>query len=258
MPKVIINGTLSPVSKPTEVDFDPTRGLIMHVAYESAGANLGGLANTFLNHGIAFRWVNSGVKSTLDATVSGGTAGFPDIPQTSWQLLANEGQFSVLEGQYALQQETKFPGIANDIKAGAAALDSGDKVTYLSILQDLPEDQQSAYTTLVSLLSRGTTHFARGQYALKRSVSVSNFYTGGVATESQAELILGFGEVFNFGLPGAIESMIASINQPNAQEDHVYGWRQLPSTAVTGAQNRVEISTEWWLDLWSTVLYGLA
>lgn len=266
MPRVIINGSLAPVNKPTEVDFDPNRGLVMHLAYESAGANLGGLANTFINSGVAFRWVNSGVKSRLDATVSGGTSGLPDRAQVNWQLLANETQKSIFESDVGLQASELFPpdpahgstGLISDIKGAAAALQNNDFSAYNDIIEDLPDDQMAYLNALVPLLLAGTTHFSFGQYVLKRSITVSNFYTGAVTDESLSELIIPFASIFNLGITPAIANSIASIPTPAPHANYLWGWRQLPSTAVTTAQNRVEVSTELWLDNWSLILYGIA
>lgn len=258
MPRVIINGSLAPVNKPTEVDFDPNRGLVMHLAYESAGANLGGLANTFINSGVAFRWVNSGVKSRLDATVSGGTSGLPDLAQVNWQLLANEAQVSIFESGVALFTEAAFPGTISAIRSSFQAMQSGDPDGADAIRDTVDAGALGDYDALLGLLLRGTTHYASGQYALKRSYTVSNFYSGAVPGQGLDEFILSTAEILSLGPPSTIGGIIASISAPASPDNYLWGWRQLPSTAVTTAQNRVEISTEWWADRWSTLLYGIA
>lgn len=262
MPKVRINGTLAPVSKPNEVDFDPVRGLIVHSPYESAGRGLGGLANTFLNAGIAFRWVDSPVKSTLDATYSGGSGGLPDNPQQSWQLLANEGQLDILEGSLALSVEASFPGTIQAIKAAASALESGDLDTVNSITGTVNAGALNTFGTLLGLIARGTTHFAKGQYALKRTVSISYFFVGNVSfpflNEVFSETLIPPVAMFNLGIPSQLSTIIAGIPAPAFQSGYFWSWRQLPSCAVIGAYNRTEVSTEWWLDNWSTSLYGIA
>lgn len=249
MPKPRINGSLAPIKKPTEVDFDPTRGLVVRSDYESAGDNLGGLANTFLNAGIAFRWKSSGVRSSIEATYSGGTNGLPDEPAQTWQLLANEGQKSIFEGFVAsLLDEVTIAGV----KSAVSDAQGGDFAAYNGL--------SGAALTLASLAIRGTTHFATGQYALKRTVSVSNFYPGTVLLGSEAfsETLIPMAAILNLGIPATITTLLLGIPAPPFQPGYFWSWRQLPSSAVISAYNKTEISTEWWLDQWSTTLYALA
>lgn len=258
MPKVIINGTIGAVLKSTELDFDPTRGLVTHLEYESAGPNLAGWFTNFINQGIACRWVNHGVKSSLQVTISGGYNGTPDLAQTNWQLLANEIQVSIFESGIALFAEASFPGTLAAVRSAFAAAESGDSATADDIRDTVDSGALAAFDKLIGFLLRGTTHYAAGQYALKRTISVSNFYTGTLPGEGFDETIIDTASILTLGMPSPIASKISSIVIPASPAGYFWGWRQLPSTVVTGAYNRSEVSTEWWLDRWSTDLYAVA
>jgi hypothetical protein len=63
------------------------------------------------------------------------------------------------------------------------------------------------------------------------------------------------GEILGFDTPAPIHTKLASIPIPAAHEGYEWSWRQLPSQMITTAHNRVEVSTEWWWEQWSTDLY---
>jgi hypothetical protein len=55
-----------------------------------------------------------------------------------------------------------------------------------------------------------------------------------------------------------LQNKINSIAAPPVVDDLLWGWRKLPSTETTAANNRVDISTEYWLAAWSKLLYAAA
>lgn len=247
-----ITGTLAPIIKPYEIDFDPVRGLTVNEEYWSAGDNLGGVANTYISKNVAFRWSRSKTRSSIVGTYSGGQNGLPDNSQASWQLLANEIQKSLYEHPMALAVEQAFPGTLDKVRRDFDLLSQGEAVG-----SPAPDPGAVAtYNTLIALLRRGTTHFALGQYVLRRTLSVSNFYTGTVPGEDLVETILSPATVLALdGLSPVISAKIASIPVPAAHTGYAWGWRQLPSTIINTANNRSDVNTEWWFEEWSTDVY---
>lgn len=252
MGKPIINGTLSPIRQPYEIDFDPVRGLVVNESFEGAGDGLGGLANTYLNRNVAFRWKRGATRSSIVATYSGGQNGLPDNSQANWQLLANEIQKSIYEHPIALAVEDAFPGTLDIVRRDFDLLSQGEPV-------GSPAPNAGAvdnYNTLISLLRRGTTHFALGQYVLKRTYSVSNYYVGDLPGEGYVECLITTAELLSgLPIPPVISRSISSIPTPYSHAGYLWSWRQLPTTIVTNAQNRADVSTEWWFEEWSTDLY---
>jgi hypothetical protein len=262
MGRVIINGTLGQIAEPMEVDFDPVRGLIIHQRIKSAGDNLGGWANLFINEGIAFRWRRSPALSTIDYTFSGGALGFPDNAQTNWQLLGNEVQYTVYESNLAKALEPLAPPVDTEgeqfiggVASVKQAVETGTKFSdYEEFLSD---DAAILWKQLYGLASMGQTHFAAGQYVLKRSYSISNFFTGDLPNEENVEKIITPSAILTYGMPAPIAHKIESIPAFD-HEGYLWGWRQLPSTMTTQAQNRIDVSTEWWLADWNLLLYDPA
>ena len=59
-------------------------------------------------------------------------------------------------------------------------------------------------------------------------------------------------------MPARLVYKIQNLPSPVTVSGYLWGWRKLPSTETSAAGNRVEITTEYILDQWSTVLYQAA
>jgi hypothetical protein len=257
--KVFIKGRADWTQLPSEVDFDPVRGLVMTQKFVGGGLrSLEGLFQGFYTAGIACRW-KPGVKSELSAHLSGGQGSVPDDLQTNWQLMGNEIQKSIFFSPMAIEVEVEFPGTLDKVRRDFDRLSQGQKA-------GTPAPAAGAmdtYNELLGLLRLGQSTFATAQYVLRRTVTVSKTFRNGASQLLPLE-----GEVGNviphvtiltdFGLPYALAQLAAGIPIAGAHAGFNVGWRQLPSTATTGAQNRVEVSTEWWLDEWRATLYPAA
>lgn len=254
MPQVIINGTLEPVKQPSEYVFDPTRGVQRVDRWESAGDNLRGVAAAYLGLRVAYTFQPSAGKSVLVATASGPEAGQPEITTDTWQIMANEIQKDLREHPKSLG--ISLP-VLQQINSGIKA--DRDPAT---ITPALTGDAN----TLYALLFRGTTHYALGQYVLRHTTNVSNSYGVNVAdfnidclyTTSQliAEASNGFS--WAFPIPGRLVFKLQNIAPPTSRAGYLWSWRKLPSSETTAAGNRVEITTEYWLEQWSTYAYPTA
>lgn len=177
-----------------------------------------------------------------------------DLAQPHWEILGNEIQKSIFESGIALSAEASFPGLLQDVREGWAGIQSGDGDD--DIIAGLSGDELTYYNTLIGFLKRGQTHFAAGQYVAKLTTSISNFFNGDVFLGS-AENIWSTESLLSIGQPSVISQVISSVgNGPTAHAGYAWGWRQLPPRVATGAQNRYEVSVEWWFEEWSTDLYG--
>jgi hypothetical protein len=262
LPKVIINGSLQPARQPIKVSYDPEHGLHIAVPWESAGNNLGGLALAYQQQRVAYEWEGTDRKSQLIASASGGQLGIPDLSTDSWEILGNEIQKSLTEHPDVLAMEDAYPGtigyIKRDLDLYEQGLPNGD-----------PAPDPGAFPMASSLyfaLKRGATHFALGQYVLRHTTNVSNQYSQNVAdfnieriyTTSQliAEVTNGN---WTFPMPGRLVYKLQNLAAPTAAGGYLWGWRKLPSTETTTAGNRVQITTEYWLEQWNVdFIYKLA
>ena len=252
-----ITGTIKPILQPGQVDFDPVRGTTVTEEWHSAGDNLAGIARQYIKDKVAFTWKRSPIKSTIKATYSGGTNGLPDAPQENWQLLANEIQKSIFESPLALDGEIAFPGVLRLVKQAFQLLENGDLEAETDLEADLPDAEYDTYfNPLLTLMLRGSTHFAVGQPVLRHTFSVSNSYDGFLPDIGVSEVIMNLGQI---GVGNElINNLAGQIAPGTTHTGYAWGWRRLPSNAVTAANNRVEISREWWWGEWSTNLYPLA
>jgi hypothetical protein len=259
LPKVIVNGTMSPIAQPIELDYDPVRGLVYIQESISAGKNCGGLAGFYIANKVQFRMKVGGCKSSITATFSGGQGITPDNPQAHWEVMGNEIQKSIYESALAMTGVELFPSLLKDVRDGWQAIQSGDSVTEQDLRSSLDTGELFYYDILIGFLMRGQTHFATGQYVAKLTTSVSNFYGGDFFIGSSERIwstssLLTLGDPFT---PSFVASqIISSVIPGDSHTGYAWGWRQLPPRAATGAQNRYEVSVEWWFEEWSTELYG--
>jgi len=264
--KVRATGTLGLIAQPTEFDFDPVRGVVMHYRYKAVGIdNTAAWLGFLMNERLACRARLGGAVSELEITYSGGRNGFNDVGQTNWEVLGNEIQKSISESGIALSGEAAFPGTLVLLRGIVSSIDSGEldfssAADIRGAAEDqlgisIPDGQWTYLGTLIGFILRGQTHFAQGQYVAKLTTSVSNFFNGSSFIGTSEALwstgaLLGIG-----GMPNAISAIINNVTPGTSHTGYTWSWRQLPPRAVTGAYNRVEISVEWWFEEWSTDLY---
>ncbi len=261
MPRIIAVGKRGPIRRPVEISYDPTRGQIITARWESLGQDLAGVANTYANNRIAFNWTNSPHKSVLVAQASAAQLGYPERIVDTWQILANEIQKDLKEFPPVLAMEAAYPGTLGYITRDVDLYNQGKPPGTPAI----PAGANPTAGKLFNLLIRGTTHFPVSQYVLKHSTNVSNAYAQNVADVNVGKVYTTAAllkEVQDknswvFPLPGRMAFKITNIPAPAAVTDYQWGFRKLASTETTTADNRIEISTEYWLEQWSTFLYAV-
>ncbi len=251
-----INGNKGqPAPKQTEIDFDPVRGMVVTEHFEGSGDNLTALNQYCVRNRIAFRHSYNSVKSSLVRTFSGAQAGFYDAPQINWELVGNEIQKSIFEHPVTLNALVTYPNLVKHVRTGYAMLEQGDfDFEFDFRAEQLDVGEEETYQTLIDLMQRGQTHYSTGQYVLRRSYTVSNFYNGEIPSGGY-QGVVDTGSIINSTMPPVMVTMLQSIPVPANHDHYRWGWRALPSRMVTTAQNRVEISTEWWFEEWSNILY---
>jgi len=260
--KIIINGSLGPVGRPASVDSDPVRGLVVNESFHGAGLqSLAGKAAAYMAHGVAFSWHLSPVVSTIQATYSGGQLGMPDDAAINWQLLGNDVQESIFKNPFVLQNCNDFPTLSDDVRQWRSLWDQGDTDganAFINTAIAAVPGEEGALRAIIQMIKNGETHFGVAGYVLKRTHSISNFFSGTIPGDAAAEKLLTTATILGFGLPGPLIAKIGSIAAPPFSAPYDWTWRQLPSQLVTSARNRVEVSTEWQLGLWNTNLYAYA
>jgi hypothetical protein len=259
MPNPKINGTLLPVAKAPDIAWDPARGQIISQRWESAGDGLAGIASGYAAARIQYNWTKSPHRSVLVANASSSQLGFPEVSCDTWQILANETQKDVREFPGFQAMEASYPGTIGYVVRDVDLYNAGSAPG--TPAPDGGAAPQSGY--LFELLMRGATHFALGQYVLRHTTNVSNLYGANIAdvnveqcyTTAQLLAEVQNSSLWFFPMPGRLAYKLQNIPTPTAQTHYQWGWRKLPSPETTTANNRVEITTEYWLEQWHIYLY---
>jgi len=255
-----INGTLQPVRTSLRSNYDPTKGITVTQEFESAGDGLGGLANEFFRNRIQYEHHINPRKSKLLATASGAEAGFPELTLDRWELLANENQKDIKEHPAVIAIANGDPSLADVLQAVS---DYNENIGGTDPHWFTDDDTASL---LFRLLIHGVTSYALGQYVLRHTTNVSNAYDANVAdlgVESVYSTSALISEISDSGFwlfpcPGRLIAKIERIEVQDRNADLNWGWRKLPSTETTAANNRIDITTEYWLAGWSKLVYALA
>lgn len=239
MPQIIIKGTRGPVLQSIRRRWDPSRGVVVTEEYASAGDNLGGLR---VAAEADFRDTEISphpVRSRLLISSSGAAAGYGNDVTDTWQLIANQISRDVKEHPSVIQMEIDNPGsLAATIKAVQDAKDNGEEIAI-----DPPFDELDTANQLAVLMLHGIASYVVDQHALRHTLNVPFRYGGGIGVSS--------------ALPAAMVSVLGeiAINGPNDGTLFKWGWRRTGYQYTVGANNRVELNTEWALASWALLLY---
>ncbi len=250
---VRINGTLRPIRTSLDISYDPNRGRVVTEEYSSAGSNLYGMANDCERNRIAYTLKANPVRSVMTITSTGALGGVTPVAVDTWQLVSNELQNDI-------KQHEKF-----------RALSTIEKAAVFNALQDIQAGDATvtieAFTSafgaipgaFLRLLVNGTTHYAVNQYVLRHTTNVSNVYegldtdddSGKIYTTAQLKIEI-TSPLWTFPCPSRLTRKIDGITTgltPHA--DFLWGWLKKGCTETTSANNRVDISNEYWLAEWS-------
>ncbi len=272
MPNPVITGTPLPVRKPDVVRFDPTRGVVRDLSWEAAiPTTLNPVASLLLASRMSYN-LSGELPARIVASASGSDLGQPEITTDNWQILANELQRHIFQGQVALQLEQNVPGALSQVESNYTLVSTPGttpRMTPSTITWDDPSvsgNDLSASIGLLSLLMRGATHTPESQYVVKHTVNISQNFTTNIAdahvgqiyTTAQLLTEITDGSLWTYPLPPRLVTKINAIETPAARTNYTIGWRKLAATETTSAENRIEISTEYWFGQWFTAtVYGL-
>lgn len=248
-----INGALYPITAGTTMSYDPSRGSVRVTKYKSAGDNLGGMASDCIANRIPFEYSFSGTSSEITITESDGVA------SDNWQLLANEIQRDIKDHPrvFSIPRERK-----RKIYGQSEIANNGQDVDAIIVASFVGNE-----LLLYNQLLRGVTHYAVGQYVIKHTANIPNidgFGVGSIADigiekiYTTAQLTSEITDPVAWTNPcrGRILNKIRNIEiQEETSDDVMWGWRKLPAQETIAANNRVDVSYEYWLQAWSRLLY---
>lgn len=257
-----IRGSLLPFLQAETWDFDPARGYAHRLDYKGASqAQMLALQQDYVRAGIACRLAyHQGDTSSL--SVEDSTQQFT---LDSWQMMANEESrdglghpsltSALANGGYDVEvilQKTR-EHLANNESPQTLFAAGGDFFGAPAILQ-----------RFYRLQFRGATEYRRVQYVLRHTTNAPNRWSRNISdigkdciyTEAQLLTEVQSASLWIYPLPYRLAYKIAAIPAPTAQANYLWGWLKDGSTETTAANNRIEITTEYVLEQWSTDYYA--
>lgn len=252
-----INGSLLNQLQSEAWDFDPQRGYRHTLSYRGATPLLMlALQQDFARAGIANRLVyEQGSVCVLEADDS--TMQYTiDV----WQLLGNSEAISVFNHPIVRERMTE-----DEIALLRQSLENQElpSKVFAPAPCKLCKFKGTEIERFYSLHQRGSTDYKRGQYVLRHTTNASSRWTTNLADVgvdqiySPAKLLTEVqdGGAWIYPLPTRLSYKIAHIPAATPQPNYLWGWLKSSSTETTAANNRIEISTEYTLEQWSTDLY---
>jgi hypothetical protein len=261
MPRPIINGSLNPVRQSIKSSFSKSNGLTTVIEWAAPGDNLTGYANVLRQNGIQHDHTFAGGRSILIETASGGLAGVNDVATDRWELMANENMLDVKEHHnwVNLSDQTKAL-ILRDVNRH---LDKGKAPTREWLETEPTAEDRATATSFYEILVRGSSHFPVYNWVLRHTTSVSAEYTQNVADNgvntifTTAQLIseIGNSSYWIYPAPPRFRSKVGGLTF-GAVSGLTNGWLKKPSQESTGANNRIDISTEYVFAQWASIIYS--
>lgn len=253
-----INGTLAPVERSFDSDFDPTRGYIFRYEYHGASfPAMEALSNSFialgmncklrLEGGITMLYVEDPTEQiTIDTW---------EMPGTELSHFVGELPSIITSGMTEAQYQIWATGIQNRTLGSELFTGDGKLVSFAGgVVQFV---YNAAY--------RGATDFEHCQYALRHTTNVPSRWNASLADTNvdrlytTAELLtetqsLG---LWAYPLPAWLAYRINNIPMfYAAPTGYQWGWRKKSSTVSNAAHNRVNLTQEWIYDCWSIYYYA--
>jgi hypothetical protein len=262
MPDPKIKGSASVNEKPHEVSYDPRRGLSVRRKYTAAGgdAALLGIEASAQAAGYTTRKIVSPVLSELDILSPETEPGGGSLTVTDqWQLVGNEITKSIYESPPALELEEANGGAINFIRQAVDAKSS-------SFVTSFGGGYDITAAALFNMAIRGQDSYLLGQYVLRHTTNCSSGYVDNVSddnvfrvyTTSQLLSECQSAALWVQPLAGRLVNKIGNIVEPDSRTGYIWGWLKKPSSETTTPDNRIEITQEYWLEQWPTLLYPAA
>jgi hypothetical protein len=262
MPRPIINGTLGKVRKSIRTSFDTSSGLNTTVEWECAGDNLNGYARSLRDLGIKHDHTANGFKSSLIEFADGPSSGLQDIAPDRWEVLYNENQLDMREHpNFAALPEAQRGQVNKDVRRMA---EGKQPARNWQSTGDYSGEQIAIAEAFYEGMIRGTSHYTVYSWVVRHTTNVSQAYTqnvadsgvGSIYTTAQLLSELGNSSYWTFPMPARLRTKIGNITSPTFITGLTWGWLKKPSNESSGANSRIDISTEYVLAQWLDVVYG--
>lgn len=269
---VFLKGTKAPLLQWFETNYDPSSGFTYRAEHRGTDYDqMLALSNSFTALGISATLRNQFGISTLTLTDATGT-----VVIDKWELGVDEERPSIFENLIFLSYVNAAANPGRVITMMRNALQNGDPLN--SAWDTLAADNNFTTAVVGANVAKlkqyfddynlGVTNFIRGKYRLRHTTNAPNRWNTNIAdfnverayTISQLLIEVQNTTLWVLPLPGYLAYKISnyymtSLGSPS-RPNYSFGAFKLRSNAVTAAYNRVEITTEYIIDLINTNLYS--
>ena len=263
MGRIYRTGTREPIKVGTRVSFSPGKGFVQTEEYEGIGDDLNGLKKECISLNKPFSSTTNGLVTSISVEAPDGDLQNDQSNASTtdrWEVLANEVSIDIRQHPFVLAMPRSGEGSLAWVEDFYDQYRENKNVFPLT---HWLYSESNDMAVLFRLLISGVTSYPYAQHVLRHTTNVWAGYGGNVSDNrvgriySTSSLVGEIGSGWNYPCPPRLISKIRSIGDGTAPSaDYVYGWRKLPSTEVSSANFRVDISTEYHLSNWSTAIYG--
>jgi len=274
----MIKGDPSPVPQGLAFDFDPRDGLTVSSPFRGEFGAMLGYSATLRAAGIAHSFTQDGLEAEIVLRTSrlneNNTA--EEVPQDEWSIEAQSSTFSLYEHPKTLRLEKLYPNILSFIKADVEASKAGDltMTPYSEKLQGVYESLAEADALVADMLLRRLitdgTEYSRESYKLVHTQTVSGDYGQDLPTDGNVLKLYNYGELeaevtdssLTVPCPERLLTKLENAFTDNAPDtsyylaaDYYWGFRKSPAPERLIANGKVQVITEYTLELWSLFAY---
>lgn len=260
--KSFVTGAIGKQRVSVTTKYDPANGKTVTTEWYEPGRTLDGYAKSLEATGASYTLTQTDLKSTLVETASDSIAtGGTDDTTDRWEVLANQVQKDVKEHPrwVATSDAERRAKLLKDVNR---VLEKGQASTHDWEDPDAPTDAK--LRAFFNLLITGASHYATAEWVVRHTTNVWNGFPDNIADDgvltvyTTASLIseLSNSSLWTFPMPTRLQNKISGIAAPSPLAAGLtWGWLKMPSSESTGANNRIDISTEYWLSAWADILY---
>ncbi len=261
-PVTIKRGTLLPQAQRITTVFTPTGGWEKTLDFNGAGQDqMIALAYDYIRAGCSVQIVEENDKASL--VVTDGTNQFT---LDTWEIVGNDLTLDIFQ----LPSLTIF-ATGNQIASMRDFVTNFPVGTIADVIQTFLDtalfaawttDQKTLAYQVILLYIRGTTDYPYAQYVVRHTTNASNRWQQNISdfgvnscyTPAQAFTEFQDSALWALPMPARLVYKLANIPTPDFQPNYQWGYRKLPSTEGTAANNRISIVQEMQLYQWSTIL----
>lgn len=259
MPQPIVKGRSGPIAQPLRITYDPKNGRKVHTPFMASSVD------SLLNHAeeleekkIGYTIESDGVKAWMSIDNAPTDESKEETPIDTWEMPGNEIHKALFEHPRCLAIEAASPGILGVIQNKYNLYQNGEGADDVFSAGE-PEVNTEA-RLIYGLMIRGTTHFAVSQYVLRHVQTISQQFSQNIVDEDVGKIyttakLITECEEFDIPLYPRLKAKIQAIEEPDAEDGYLWGWRKLPATEALASDNKIAITNEYWLEQWSTFLY---